>query len=1170
MISVTEVGFMRLKRHVLVITAFLLFISVTIMPVRAAVEDMFEQKPAEDAVEPTPAVNEEAEPTPVVEEEIEQTPVEEENKPPIIEVIYQTVESKTITSGVMLDIINRFTEFGWQKIYVMKADLKDPYVHIDALASGETIQKPMTMTDHMLEWGAIAGVNGSFFLASEQPGNQNLIGPMIQSQDLKTADASFNSTSDSMATFAIDKDKKTIFSYWKTDISLYAPNGEKIKVTRYNEPFWNYEDFTVIDRKWRTMSVGTQNGYYHDIIEMVVEDGLVKEIRQSMPSTEIPVNGYVVITRKANGNRILDNFKVGDPVIFDITTTPDWKELQMAVTGGAMLVVNGVIPETFSHTVNGRHPRTAVGSSKDGKTLFMVAVDGRQSHSIGMTMEELAHFMREIGAYNALAMDGGGSTTLAAREPGTTNIVVQNSPSDGVQRRIPNGIGVFSLAPPSPLAGLYIETADTNIFVNTTRSFTVKGYDQYFNPVMINPEEVTWRIEGVEGSFKGNVLKPSTAGQGKVIATVGDVSAELPVQVFGEVAKLTLNHKNLTLISKERSSFTVTGTNRAGEKAVIEPYDISWKTTGDIGFFSYNTFVSTNPGYGYIRASVGDVSAYCAVTVLPTQSILVDNFEKQNAAFLSYPSTVSGSYAISGEQKHSGKYSGKLSYVFEEAETNRAVYAELSNGGISLPENAIRIGIWVYNERENSNWLRMEVRDKNNKIYRLGDLTKLDWKGWRYVEIPLNGVPLPAKLTRIYLVQVNPVAEIGSVYFDDLSIITVERGKMTQDTKIKQRDTIVIHSFEEDNISFLSYPSWVPGGVEISSEYSNTGLSSARLDYVFKEAPETQAAYLMLGENGISIPNGTETIGLWAYSRNFTKSWLRAEVFDANGQKHYVMFSEGINWTGWKYVEGNVSHIPKPARVTRLYVVNPKPLNEEGHIYLDDLQINVKTDRVEDFRSLPKDTVPADPKNQAVTYEKGEYNYRFSVFGEDREPSNDVERYLTDFLADKINKYIEIGTFVGKGQHSVTGMVKNPTLATGKGFRSIDMLGSRFIQLDTSSKSIRLSAPGQWKWLLEQLDSFEGQNVFLFLESSPDNFSDKKEAELFKDILSNYAKSKFNNVWVFFKGSENSVELDRNVRYFSSAGFDVEGLSAGNKAVAKYILVTIMGDQVTYQYKPIE
>ena len=43
---------------------------------------------------------------------------------------------------------------------------------------------------------------------------------------------------------------------------------------------------------------------------------------------------------------------------------------------------------------------------------------------------------------------------------------------------------------------------------------------------------------------------------------------------------------------------------------------------------------------------------------------------------------------------------------------------------------------WVYNSQVNSNWLRIEVNDSKNNKYRLGDLDKLDWKGWRYVEIP--------------------------------------------------------------------------------------------------------------------------------------------------------------------------------------------------------------------------------------------------------------------------------------------------------------------------------------------------------------------------------------------------------------------------------------------------
>ncbi|ANW99439.1 exopolysaccharide biosynthesis protein [Thermoclostridium stercorarium subsp. thermolacticum DSM 2910] len=1085
-------------------------------------------------------------------------------------VIYQKVETKIITSGVTQETITRFTDLGWQTIYVLKADLNDPYVYIDALANGETIQKPLSTTDHMKEWGAIAGINGSFFLSSDQTGMQNPIGPLVQSWNLLTADATFNRDKDNMATFAIDETRSGIIDYWKADIRIYAPNGEYISVSRYNEPYYGYTDFTVQDRKWTTTSTGNRNGYYTDVLEMIVEDGVVKEIRVNMPGTEIPVNGYVVITSGENKNRILNNFNVGDPVRFEVTTSPDWTKIQMAVSGGGMLVVNGTIPDKFTHEVAGRHPRTAVGTSRDGKTIYMVVVDGRQSHSIGMTMTELAQFMLGIGAYNALALDGGGSSTIASREPGTNTVVVQNKPSDGVQRRIPNAIGVFSIAPPAPLAGLYVEAEEPNVFVNTSRKFTVKGYDQYFNPVQINPDEVTWRVEGVEGSFTGNVFRPLSSGTAKIIATVGDVSAETYVKVLDQPAKLTLSSSSITLIAKEQKKLTVTGEDGEGFTASINPADVSWKTVGNIGFVSGGTFVATNSGYGYISASVGNAYAYCAVTVLPTVSTLVDDFEKDNATFLSYPSTVTGSYQISGEQKHGGNFSGKLTYRFETADTNRAVYAVFNGEGYTLPENAIRVGFWVYNDHENSNWLRIEVQDSQNKTQRLGDITKMDWIGWRYVEIPLNGISLPAKLTRIYLVQVNPVEEAGEIFIDDLSIITVERNKMPASTEIPGVETVVATGFETDAVDFTSFPSWVPASAAIVSDYKNTGTSSVRLDYVFKAAPETQAAYIVLPGNGISVPDGAETIGLWAYSQKTTKSWLRAEVVDADGKVNYVMLSEGINWTGWAYVEGKVSHIKRPARVTRLYVVNPSPIDEKGSIYLDDLQFRIKTNKTGNFNNIPQNTVQADSKNQAVKYVAGEKNYRFSVFGEAREPANDVEKYLTNYLADKINKYIEIGAFVGNGSHQVTSKVKKPVIATGKGYKSMDVQGSRFIQLDIESNSLRNGTTGQWKWLLNQLESFNGQNVFIFMESSPDTFSDRLEAQLFKDILAEYAGKKFRNVWVFYKGDSNTVTKDRGVRYFSTCGLDVQNLTANNKKVAQYILVTIMGDQVTYEYKPIE
>jgi hypothetical protein len=52
--------------------------------------------------------------------------------------------------------------------------------------------------------------------------------------------------------------------------------------------------------------------------------------------------------------------------------------------------------------------------------------------------------MRKLGADDALNLDGGGDSTLVAREPGEQDVTVQNVPSDGSLRLVPNGIGIFS------------------------------------------------------------------------------------------------------------------------------------------------------------------------------------------------------------------------------------------------------------------------------------------------------------------------------------------------------------------------------------------------------------------------------------------------------------------------------------------------------------------------------------------------------------------------------------------------------------------------------------------------------------------------------------------------------------------------------------------------------
>lgn len=90
-----------------------------------------------------------------------------------------------------------------------------------------------------------------------------------------------------------------------------------------------------------------------------------------------------------------------------------------------------------------RHPRTAVGILPSGKRLLLVTVDGRQpGYSAGMTLPELAALMRDLGATEALNLDGGGSTTMAISEgAGRTRTVNQPSDSTG-ERPVANALAV--------------------------------------------------------------------------------------------------------------------------------------------------------------------------------------------------------------------------------------------------------------------------------------------------------------------------------------------------------------------------------------------------------------------------------------------------------------------------------------------------------------------------------------------------------------------------------------------------------------------------------------------------------------------------------------------------------------------------------------------------------
>jgi exopolysaccharide biosynthesis protein len=118
---------------------------------------------------------------------------------------------------------------------------------------------------------------------------------------------------------------------------------------------------------------------------------------------------------------------------------------RQALGGRPLLLWNGkdVAPASCPGGLcSERHPRTATGLSKDEKLLYLVVVDGRRPGAAGMTLPELAAFMKGLGAHWALNHDGGGSSAMWIDGSGIVNV-----PSDGSLRRPANHLGVVSHQP---------------------------------------------------------------------------------------------------------------------------------------------------------------------------------------------------------------------------------------------------------------------------------------------------------------------------------------------------------------------------------------------------------------------------------------------------------------------------------------------------------------------------------------------------------------------------------------------------------------------------------------------------------------------------------------------------------------------------------------------------
>ena len=136
-----------------------------------------------------------------------------------------------------------------------------------------------------------------------------------------------------------------------------------------------------------------------------------KVVKASANPLFIPENGLVLVGPKEK----LSALYGAENVEIKMCTNPKWENVKHIISGGPYLVKNGDVYVDISaqklNSIGGRNPRTAIGYTKDND-LIMLTADGREGNSIGLTLTELAYFMKSLGCVNAINLDGGGSTVM--------------------------------------------------------------------------------------------------------------------------------------------------------------------------------------------------------------------------------------------------------------------------------------------------------------------------------------------------------------------------------------------------------------------------------------------------------------------------------------------------------------------------------------------------------------------------------------------------------------------------------------------------------------------------------------------------------------------------------------------------------------------------------------
>lgn len=331
---------------------------------------------------------------------------------------------------------------------------------------------------------------------------------------------------------------------------------------------------------------------------------------------------HAVLSGHGTSASLLNELNIGDEVelYLGIQFTDSFGTPTVAamVGGDRLILKNGEVTDNDWAEL---HPRTGIGYSQDSGTVYFCVVDGRSSSSAGVRTKELGEIMKSAGASTAINLDGGGSSALYVKDFG-----IMNTPSDGTERAVCNGIYAVDTAP-----------TDNNITEIRSSIYTINlpkygvytplfyGYNQYGTLIDTDVKGVTLSCDQNMGEIDGNTFIASGTENGALVADYKGVKTKINIILSSDaVPSLRLD----SVLVDKYHPYSVELLAPAGDMMMpVLPAALTWAVDDpNICSIAKGVITGVSNGKTSIHGKLGDITLTQKVTVeIPVEeSISVD------------------------------------------------------------------------------------------------------------------------------------------------------------------------------------------------------------------------------------------------------------------------------------------------------------------------------------------------------------------------------------------------------------------------------------------------------------------------------------------------------------------------------------------------------------------